>query len=103
MSDSYERPYHLRKAMALRYDETKDLAPVVSAKGQGYVADEIIKRAHEAGVPIQEDKSLVEVLGQLEVNEAIPEELYLAVAEVFAFIYQVDKSSGQTNKEPSVK
>lgn len=103
MTEQHERPHHLRKAMALRYDETKDLAPVVSAKGQGYVADEIIRRAHAAGVPIQADKSLVEVLGQLEVNEAIPEELYLAVAEVFAFIYQVDKSTEAMSKDSNEK
>ncbi|GEM03448.1 hypothetical protein HMI01_04360 [Halolactibacillus miurensis] len=96
MTEEKERPHHLKKAMALRYNETKDLAPVVSAKGQGYVAEEIIKRAHEAGVPIQEDQSLVEMLGQIDINQAIPEELYLVVAEVFAFIYHVDRSN-ETN------
>lgn len=89
---SQKLPHHLKKAIALRYDQTRDMAPIVSAKGQGYVAAEIIERANEAGVPIQQDQSLVEILSQININEAIPDELYLAVAEVFAFIYQLDEA-----------
>ncbi len=42
-------------------------------------------------MPIYEDPNLVQLLGQLDLNESIPEELYQAVAEVFAFIYHLDQ------------
>lgn len=84
-----------KRAIALGYDLKKDTAPTVKAKGKGYVADEIIRRAKENDVPIQEDSSLVEILSQLEMNERIPEKLYEVVAEVFAFIYKVDREQLQ--------
>ncbi|WP_010649340.1 EscU/YscU/HrcU family type III secretion system export apparatus switch protein [Oceanobacillus massiliensis] len=80
-----------KMAAALRYDQDKDFAPTVTATGKGLVADEIIKKAKESEVPILEDASLVGLLAELNINEKIPEELYQAVAEVFAFVYQADK------------
>ncbi|MDL4840047.1 EscU/YscU/HrcU family type III secretion system export apparatus switch protein [Aquibacillus rhizosphaerae] len=81
-----------KKAAALSYEGKKDIAPKVTASGKGYVAENIINKAKENNVPIQEDSSLVALLSELNINESIPEELYLAVAEVFAFIYQADKN-----------
>ncbi|MDK2793311.1 MAG: flagellar biosynthesis protein, partial [Deferribacteres bacterium] len=49
-----------KKATALKYDPEKNKAPVVTAKGQGYVAEEILKRAREHGIEIKEDPNLVE-------------------------------------------
>lgn len=80
-----------RKVAALRYHEAHHSAPVVTASGRGKLADEIIEAAKENNIPILEDASLVELLGQLNINETIPEELYEAVAEVFAFIYRTDQ------------
>jgi flagellar biosynthesis protein len=82
-----------RKAVSLRYHQDKDHAPVVSAAGKGYLAEEILELAKEHDIPMVEDPSLVELLAELNVNEYIPEELYQVVAEVFAFIYQTDKMS----------
>ena len=82
-----------RKAATLRYDLDRDNAPIVSAAGKGYVAEEIIKLAEDNNIPIIEDSTLVEILAELNINEHIPEELYQVVAEVFAFIYQTDKKS----------
>ncbi|WML39989.1 EscU/YscU/HrcU family type III secretion system export apparatus switch protein [Neobacillus sp. OS1-2] len=79
------------QAVALTYNAVQQAAPKVVAKGAGHVANSIIEKAKEHQVPIQEDPSLVELLSQLQLNETIPEELYNAVAEVFAFIYQVDR------------
>lgn len=79
------------KAAALRYHQDKDLAPKVTATGKGLVADEILKRAAENNVPVIQDESLVEILAELNINETIPDELYMAVAEVFAFVYQADQ------------
>lgn len=83
----------IRKAIAMQYDDEKYHAPKLTAAGKGMVADNIIKKAKENNVPILEDASLVELLAELNINEVIPEELYEAVAEVFAFIYQVDKQA----------
>ncbi|GGE65714.1 EscU/YscU/HrcU family type III secretion system export apparatus switch protein [Priestia taiwanensis] len=80
-----------REVVALKYDQFKQDAPYVVAKGRGLVADEILAKAKEHDIPVQEDPSLLEVLSKLEINESIPEELYQVVAEVFAFIYRVDK------------
>ncbi|MBP2077640.1 EscU/YscU/HrcU family type III secretion system export apparatus switch protein [Oceanobacillus polygoni] len=80
-----------KKAAALRYDQGKDFAPKVTATGKGLVAEEILQKAKENNVPILEDASLVELLAALNINETIPEELFQAVAEVFAFVYRADK------------
>lgn len=80
-----------KKAVALKYDETKSPAPEVSASGAGLIAEKIVHEAKEHNVPILEDGSLVELLSELNINETIPEELYQAVAEVFAFIYRTDQ------------
>ena len=80
-----------KEAIALKYNTELDSAPKVVAKGKGIIADEILSKAKEFGVPIQEDPSLVEVLSQLEINQTIPEDLYSVVAELFAFIYRADQ------------
>ncbi|WP_210363803.1 EscU/YscU/HrcU family type III secretion system export apparatus switch protein [Bacillus sp. REN3] len=87
-----------KTAVALGYDPKTNDPPRVLAKGKGLVAGEIIERAKDNDVPVQEDASLVEVLGQLELNERIPEELYQAVAEVLAFLYRLDKLAGEPNE-----
>ncbi|AXM87902.1 flagellar biosynthesis protein FlhB [Anoxybacillus ayderensis] len=79
-----------KRAVALSYNE-QHIAPVVVAKGEGMVAERIIERAKQYDVPIYEDQTLATMLSQLQLNETIPEELYKVVAEVFAFIYQIEK------------
>lgn len=83
-----------KKAAALRYNHNLEYAPKVAASGQGHLADTIIEKAKVHNVPILEDTSLVELLAELNINETIPEELYQAVAEVFAFVYQIDQQIG---------
>ncbi|MFS0672420.1 EscU/YscU/HrcU family type III secretion system export apparatus switch protein [Ornithinibacillus sp. 179-J 7C1 HS] len=80
-----------KKAVALTYEQDKEYAPKVSATGKGLIADNIIKKAKENHIPIMEDRTLVELLSELDINEKVPEELYQAVAEVFAFIYRTDQ------------
>lgn len=89
-------PKHTRRsAVALGYNAGSMDAPKVMAKGKGLLAEQIIEKAKDHDIPIQEDPSLVEVLSQLELNERIPEELYQAVAEVFSFVYHLDKQAGK--------
>lgn len=79
-----------KKAAALKYDEKYD-APIITAAGMGYVADKIIEKAMENDVPVVYNKEMADLLNNVEVGEAIPEELYEAVAEVIAFVLSVDK------------
>jgi flagellar biosynthesis protein len=72
-------------AVALRWDGAG--APQVVAKGSGEVAERIIALAQEHRVPLREDPTLVAVLSQLDLDQRIPERLYIAVAEVIAFAY----------------
>ncbi|MCF8094644.1 MAG: EscU/YscU/HrcU family type III secretion system export apparatus switch protein [Desulfobacteraceae bacterium] len=81
----------IKKAVALLYDRKKDDAPVVAASGQGAVADKILEVADEAGIPVQEDPDLVEVLARVPVGDEIPVEVYQAVAEILAFVYSLNR------------
>jgi len=80
-----------QKAAALRYDKDKESAPRVVAKGEGKVAENIIKIAQLNNLPIRKDKDLIELLSKVELDKEVPAALYKAVAEVFSFIYKVSK------------
>jgi len=86
----------MTKAVALRYEPEKDAAPVVVAKGRGFVAEKIKEIAGEAGVPLKEDKELADYLMKLNLYEEIPPELYLVIAEILAFIYSMDRKRGDS-------
>lgn len=79
-----------KKAVALKYNAEKEQAPIVIAKGQGLVAEEILETAQKHHVHIQEEPALIELLSKLEIHQQIPDELYEAVAEIFAFVYQLE-------------
>ena len=79
-------------AVALRYAEG-DAAPVVIAKGRGVIADEIVRRAREAGVFVHGSRELVALLMQVDLDSRIPPALYLAVAELLAWLARVDHGS----------
>lgn len=74
-------------AVALHYDGND--APRVTAKGGGEIAQRIIEAAQEHGIPLEEDPALVGLLYNVELGDQIPETLYLVVAELLAFIYQM--------------
>ena len=78
------------KAVALLYDKERSDAPQVVASGKGIIAQKIIETAKEAGVHIQEDPDLVEILAKVPLGEEIPPELYQTIAEVLAFVYQMN-------------
>ncbi len=79
------------KAVAIKYDEQESAAPKVIASGKGVIADRIIEVASEAGIHIQQDPDLVELLAKVDIGEEIPVELYQTVAEVLAFVYKMNK------------
>lgn len=83
------------KAVALQWDGKA--APKVSAKGEGDLAEQILKIAKEHNIPIQEDNEiLVSALAQIELGDEIPETLYLAVAQVIAFAYYLSGKQPET-------
>lgn len=84
-----------KKAVALKYNPEQRAAPVVVAKGQGVIAEEILRKAQENGVPVQEDSSLVEVLSKLDLEQEIPPELYTLVAEILSFVYRSDQRASR--------
>jgi flagellar biosynthesis protein len=84
-----------RRAAALRYAQGKDAAPRLMAKGKGAVADRILEIARRNGIPIREDRELVQVLASLDLYQEIPPELYKAVAEILVFLYSLNKGAFQ--------
>lgn len=77
----------LKKAVALFYDGRA--APTVTASGTGASARQIIEVAQAHGIPLCDNPALVDLLVTLELGESIPEALYLAVAHIIAFAYEL--------------
>ncbi len=86
-------PESLKSAVALTYMQT-DAAPRVVAKGRGVIAEQIIARAREHEVYVHESPELVSLLMQVDLDQRIPPQLYMAVAELLAWIYQLESASG---------
>lgn len=82
MSDQHKPP---RTAVALEYDGSN--SPRVSATGRHEIAEEILRIAKEHNVPLYENAELVSLLATLELGDEIPEVLYLAIAQIIAFVY----------------
>jgi flagellar biosynthesis protein len=78
-------------AVSLQYNQGTDRAPKVTAKGQGWLAEKIIAMAQEQNIPIKKDKDLMELLGKIDVGQEIPEEFYKIVAELLAWVYDLNK------------
>jgi flagellar biosynthesis protein len=84
-------------AVALAYRQGRP-APQVVAKGQGLVAEAIIEKARAHGVYVHESPELVSLLMQVDLDQAIPPELYRAVAELLAWLYRLE--AGATLPSP---
>lgn len=76
-------------AVALAYGQGTG-APQVVAKGRGLIAQAIIERAKQNGVFVHESEDLVGLLMQVELDQQIPPQLYLAVAELLAWLYRLE-------------
>jgi flagellar biosynthesis protein len=76
-----------KKAVALKYDSNKDIAPTVVAKGVGEIANKIIEVSKEYKVPIVKNSALADMLYKIELENAIPEDLYELVATIIVYIY----------------
>ncbi len=85
-----KKPEKLKKAVALKYDETM-VAPKVVASGQGKVAERIEELGRKSDVQVVEDEKLVRELSRVDIGENIPPDLYEVVAQLLVFIGDVDK------------
>ena len=81
-------PQQLAVALAYRED---DGAPRVVAKGRGILAQAILERARESGVYVHESPELVALLMQVDLDSRIPPQLYVAVAELLAWLYRIER------------
>ena len=86
-------------AVALAY-RTGDAAPKVVARGSGAIAETIIERAREAGVYVHESAELVALLMKVDLDQRIPPQLYVAVAELLAWLYQIEAGGGAPGAPP---
>lgn len=87
-------PTHI--AVALKYERGGKSAPVVLAKGKGFIAERIKEIARESGIPILERKPIARALyASVRIGAEIPAELFRAVAEVYAYLYKI-----RPNKRP---
>ena len=87
------------KAVAILYDREQSDAPRVIASGKGLIAQKIIETASDAGIHIQEDPDLVEILSKVPIGEEIPAELYQTIAEILAFVDKMnDKFKQKLNQ-----
>lgn len=78
-----------QKAVALSYT-SKDAAPKVVAKGQGYLAQKILEKGQNSEIPVYHDSNLVEELNKIDLGANIPPELYEIVAQVLVFVSDLD-------------
>jgi flagellar biosynthesis protein len=81
--------------MAIRYDRQTMPAPRLVAKGRGLVAERLIAMARANGIPVIENKLLVETMDKLSLNQEIPGELYQVVAEILVAVYKAEASMGK--------
>lgn len=86
-------PTHI--ACALTWDGSRDRAPTLLAKGQGWIAAELRKIAEEEDIPVVRDPSLARALHELEIDDEIPEALFDSVAELLRWVEQLARAEGR--------
>jgi flagellar biosynthesis protein len=84
-----------QKAVALGYEDKKDIAPKILATGNGAIAQQIFNIAKSNNIPIHQDADLVQILSVLEIDSYIPLEVYGAVAEILSYIYKQNNLAKQ--------
>jgi flagellar biosynthesis protein len=91
-----DEPKRPKRATALRYQRENDSSPKVVATGSGLIAERIVEIAREQGLPVREDPALAEALSRLQLEQEIPPELFVAVAEVLVWAYNLEKKRRPT-------
>jgi len=78
-------------AIALSYQPAQEQAPRVLAKGQGWVARQIVEVAEANGIEVRADADLAQILAHVDVDSEIPLEAFTVVAEILSYVYQKNK------------
>ena len=87
-----------QKAVALQYN-SDEYAPKVAAKGVGKIAEKILEKAKESDVTLHQNAQLVDELYKMDLEQHIPPELYEVVAQVLAFVSDLDRSANKRLKQ----
>lgn len=78
----------VRTAVAIRYQPAdENAAPKVVASGRGWIAERILEAAFAHGIKVREDADLAEILAAVDLDEEIPVEAFIAVAEILRYVY----------------
>jgi len=83
------------QAAAISYDPAENDVPILSAFGEGHLAEKIVEVAKESGVPVMPEPGLTGLLSRLSVGDEIAPEMYDAVAKVLAFVSEMDRTYGE--------
>lgn len=75
-------------AVALNHEKGTSNAPVVTATGQGAVAEQILQIAFENGIKVREDADLAQILKEVDIDTPIPLEAFAAVSEILSYLYR---------------
>lgn len=84
-----------RTAAAVLAYRDGDIAPRVVAKGRGAIAEAIMERARDSGLYVHKSKELLALLMQVDLDSHIPPHLYIAIAELLAWLYHLDNAQNQ--------
>lgn len=87
-------------AVALKYEGKTELAPRVTAKGRGAIAEQIVETARSQGVEVHEDAELAQLLVTLDIDSFIPVEAFAAVAEILGYVYRKNRGAGRAEERP---
>ena len=89
-----------KEAVALEYG--KNIAPIITAKGEAELAEIIIQEAKKQGIYIAEDPKLLSALAKLDIDQEIPEELFTAVAVILSWAYWLKEMKPGDEKNPDL-
>ncbi len=99
--DSKAQRSRRQVAVALKWDPESPDAPTVTAKGEGALAEQILRVAFERGIKVRTDADLAEVLRASELDREIPYAAFAAVAEILAYLYQANGAAADPGPDPA--
>lgn len=95
MTSSNDQSSSRQRAVAIAHDSNE--APRVVAKGYGTTADAIIEKAHASGIHVHQSAELVNLLLHVDLDDRIPQELYLALAELLCWIHELERDAASVS------
>ena len=90
---SFKKSKSKTSAIALKYDDNLDTISDIVIRRKGKMAEELIQRAKERNIPIQENKSLIGNLLDIDLGEDVPPQIYSVIAEIFILLKELEENS----------